>query len=70
MGRNAGAQMSSKIEPPDDLDGYGPAMLALTPKQRAFVIRYIENPLMDASTAARLAGYSNTGTTARVKACR
>ena len=53
--------------PPEDEESYGPAMRALTPKQRAFVIQYIENPLMSASTAAKLAGYANVGSTVRVK---
>ena len=54
--------------PPDDAEAYSPAMRALTEKQRAFVIRYIENPLMSASTAARLAGYSDASGAAKVKA--
>lgn len=32
----------TKIAPPDDDESFGPAMRKLNPKQRAFVISYIE----------------------------
>ena len=60
--------MSAKIDPPDDLDGYGPAMRKLNPKQRAFVHDLYRLPVLTATKAARMAGYSNMGSTSRVKA--
>jgi phage terminase small subunit len=45
------------VDPP--LEDLGPAMLALTPLQRRFVIGWIAIEGKDASRAARAAGYAN-----------
>jgi phage terminase small subunit len=46
------------VDPP--LDELGPAMLAITPMQRRFVIAYIAQQGKSGSQAARLAGYAQT----------
>jgi hypothetical protein len=47
------------VKPPEDhLDGYGPAMRALTPLQRQFVRQYVADPSRG-TAAARRAGYSD-----------
>ena len=59
------------LEDDPDLPGdLGPAMAALTPKQRAFVRIYVETPTISSAQAARLAGYSDTGDGAKVIAFR
>jgi phage terminase small subunit len=60
--------MSSDREPPDDDENLGPAMRALNPKQRAFVRAYIDYPLVTATQAARMAGYSDASEACKVKA--
>ena len=49
----------SIIEPPDE-GTLGPAMLALTPRQRAFVVAMLDLPGIDHTAAAERAGYSAT----------
>jgi phage terminase small subunit len=46
----------------------GPKMLALTEKQRRFVLELVADPLMSRAAAARLAGYSDSSEAAKVKA--
>jgi phage terminase small subunit len=58
----------SEILPPDDAEDCGPAMQALNPKQRAFVRAYIDYPLVTATQAARMAGYSDASEACKVKA--
>lgn len=43
---------------PDDQGEYGPAMAALSPLMRGFVLALIENPTAPRHEAARAAGYS------------
>lgn len=45
----------------------GPAMLALTETQRKWVVAYVSG--CDATTAARLAGYSDVADAAQVRGC-
>lgn len=52
--------MSTEIAVLEDLSTYGPAMQALTPKQRAFVEAYMEHPTWIPRQLAELAGYSAT----------
>ncbi len=52
----------------DDAE-FGPKMRALTEKQRAFVMALVEFPGMSGAEAARMAGYSDAGEAAKVKAC-
>jgi phage terminase small subunit len=47
---------------------FGPAMLALTEKQRRFVLAMAADPFGSASDWARLAGYADCGANPRVKA--
>ena len=42
-------------------ESWGPAMAALNPKQRAFVLAYVLLTNADATAAARLAGYEDNG---------
>src|SRR3954464_12660795 len=42
-------------------EAWGPAMTALSPKQRAFVLAYVIQTNASASQAARLAGYMDNG---------
>jgi phage terminase small subunit len=51
--------MKPDTSPSDD--DFGPAMRALTEKQRRFVIVYLEQPLRTPTSAARAAGYSSAG---------
>jgi phage terminase small subunit len=60
----------SEILPPDDAEDCGPAMRALNRKQRAFVRAYIDYPLVTATQAARMAGYSDAAGGAKVTAHR
>lgn len=46
----------------------GPKMLALTEKQRRFVLELVADPLMSRAEAARLAGYSDVKERAKVTA--
>lgn len=48
----------------------GPKMLALTEKQKRFVLELVADPLMSRSEAARLAGYSDSSEAAKVTAHR
>jgi hypothetical protein len=52
----------------EDLSGYGPAMLALGPKPRRFVLAMAADPFGSAASWARAAGYSDTGGAAKVRA--
>ena len=52
----------------DDLDGYGPAMRALTFLQRRFVREYVEHPTSSGKDAAVRAGYSDSSEAAKVSA--
>jgi phage terminase small subunit len=63
----AGTKVTSKINP-HDLEGCGPAMQALTPKQRAFVRNYIDFPSASYAAIARRAGYSDKSGAAKVEA--
>jgi hypothetical protein len=45
----------------DDLQNFGPAMRALTEKQRAFVIAMLTEPFKPAAHWARVAGYTDNG---------
>jgi hypothetical protein len=49
----------------DDIQ-HGPAMAALTEKQRGFVLAMIENPGITQHQAARMAGYQNSDNGMRV----
>lgn len=51
-------------------DDYGPAMSALTEKQRGFVLALIEFPGISLAAAARRAGYSDVAEGAKVTGCR
>ena len=51
-------------------DDYGPAMTALNPMQRAFVIAYCSSPDGDATKAATEAGYSTNTKAINVQASR
>lgn len=42
----------------EDLSEYGPAMQRLNPKQRSFVLAYLEHPLWSQSQIAEHAGYT------------
>jgi hypothetical protein len=55
-------------DPP--VEELGPAMLALTPMQRRFVVGWIGSEGKDAARAARAAGYADTGEAAKVIASR
>lgn len=55
---------------PDELEGMGPAMLALTPKQRAFVRSMLETGKNSNTFHARAAGYIGDDSTIRVTAWR
>ena len=44
----------------DEFD-FGPAMQALTPKRRAFVRAYLDNPSANMSVLAKVAGYVDSG---------
>lgn len=57
-------------QPIEDPRGLSKEMRAILPKQRAFVIAYIESGGQNASKAARLAGYGHTPTSSRVAANR
>lgn len=46
----------------------GPKMLALTERQRRFVLELVADPLMSRAEAARLAGYSDIAEGAKVRA--
>lgn len=48
----------------------GPKMLALSEKQRRFVLELVADPLMARAEAARLAGYSDSSEAAKVTAHR
>lgn len=48
----------------------GPKMLALSEKQRQFVLELVADPLMPRAEAARLAGYSDSSEAAKVTAHR
>ncbi len=48
-------------------DGFGPAMQALTDKQRLFVLAMLTDPTGDAAKWARTAGYSDTKEGAKVR---
>lgn len=48
----------------------GPKMLALSEKQRRFVLELVADPLMSRAEAARLAGYSDASEAAKVQAHR
>jgi len=50
--------------------GYGKAMAAILPKQRAFVIAFVETGGQSASKAARISGYGGTPSSTRVAASR
>lgn len=52
----------------DDFE-FGPKMRVLTEKQRAFVMAHVEFPALSGAGAARLAGYSDAGEGAKVRAC-
>lgn len=49
-----------------DIEDFGPAMAALTVKQRGFVLAMIERPGCSFAEAARIAGYSNASEGAKV----
>lgn len=51
-----------------DLEDLGPAMLALTEKQRRFVIGWVRSSGKDAARVARAAGYSDASEGAKVAA--
>ena len=48
----------------------GPKMMALSEKQRRFVLELVADPLMSRAEAARLAGYSDSSEAAKVSAHR
>lgn len=48
------------IEPITETHGLGPAMIALNPQQRAFVLAYVETGGQDQTRAAVLSGYGVT----------
>lgn len=54
----------------DDLDGFGPAMRACTPLQRAFVLAMASDPFGNATKWTKAAGYRNSEVGYRVMAHR
>lgn len=50
-----------------ETDDFGPAMQALTERQRAFVLAMVERPGITQTEAARIAGYSDIGEGAKVR---
>jgi hypothetical protein len=50
-----------------EITEFGPAMGALTDRQRAFVLAMIERPGITQTEAARVAGYSDVGDAAKVR---
>lgn len=51
------------IEPVEDTRGLGPAMKAINPQQRAFVMALLETGGQDNTLAARMAGYGGDSAT-------
>lgn len=62
--------MSGKHLVAASTDSYGPAMAAILPMQRAFVIAYCSSPTGDASKAAAEAGYATNTNAIQVQASR
>lgn len=56
-------QTARRYEPIPDSPELGKAMAAIEPKQRAFVMAYVENATGNAAQAARAAGYGSTSET-------
>lgn len=54
--------------PVDDLESFGPAMRALTEKQRRYVLAMLANPFGNPTRWARDAGYSDVKEGAKVRA--
>lgn len=52
--------MSNLPAIPEDLDGYGPAMLALTARQRAFVKASMNHPTANQAKLAEIAGFTGS----------
>lgn len=67
MGRGAGNPFVMNPIPDEDIEDYGPAMQALTVKQRLYVFAMMSDPMGNPTRWARAAGYSDASEACKVK---